>query len=319
MEKNRLESFRKWSEKTGIPVEEIVSRYNAYLQEYKDEAKAFKKIRVEISDEHGSLFSNAVPFYGYLMGDSGLYDWSEIMRERAERLWNSDRREEAIREGIISPEGLPLDTRRTRFGRPNPKFGMPLTEPEFQRDLFGVVSSTPDFETVRLAYIIATGENAENFKDIELFKWFRFRATVGKARRDSNVIRLNVGKATKFQEISPDLTPEELANKLEFFDVEEDILSRIYEDKFSRRGSQYIASFRGDAVELRLEPVRNYRVFYLVSEGEELLATRLKCRVPVQIPVLIHELDKVQVFGRLWRDRLGHYTIDVKGYIPLGG
>lgn len=83
--KDYIESFNKWSKKSGVSTEELEMRFNKILSEEPGNLKRAKKVlRIELSDEVGSLFSNAVPFYGYFIGDSGMFDWIQRMKDSAE-------------------------------------------------------------------------------------------------------------------------------------------------------------------------------------------------------------------------------------------
>ncbi|MEM2260834.1 MAG: hypothetical protein QXK24_00135 [Ignisphaera sp.] len=315
---NRMEIFKKWSEKIDVPVEEIVKQYNKYLEELKDEKKAFKKLRIELSQESGSLASSAVPFYGYLIGDSGLYDIIDNMKQIALNMYNDpERREEAISRGMVTEDGQPLDWRRTVFGRPNPNFGMPLTGAIYERDLIGIVSSTPDFESPKLAYIIAEGSEATNLQEIELFNYYKFRATVRKKRQPEDPLRLAVGRGTVFRKYETNILPVEIANKIECFPIELETIETIYKDKFEKkRRTSYLASFRGDVNDLSLEPINGFRRFYLVEESSaELAKNSLLVRIPSNIPIIFTELDTVQVFGRLFKTRNNRFGLEAKAYI----
>lgn len=324
MKKNILEKIETWAKKTGLTVEELTNRFNGYLEKEKDETRALKLLRNELSEEFGSMSSSATPFYTFLIGDSGMFDWVERMKEKVERMIANNRLEEAVQKGYVTPDGQVLDWRAKRFGRDNPRKGLPLEGFEFERDLFGIVSSDPTFETVRFAEIMATGERAENLKDIELFKFYRFRGNIGSKRSDSNVVRIYPGSRTIFSKYSTDLTPKDLMGKIEYYDLEEGTIEDIYNSIFAKSPrSNRVVALKGEVSRIMFEPRENRRTgrpsrsFILVPEDMELYSKPLYCTVNLNIPIVFRELDSIIAVGRLWKSNRG-YGMEVKGILPLG-
>jgi len=317
--KKYIDKMKQWEKKLGIPYKELEDRLKKYIEEHKDLKKAWRKFRVDLLCEEGSLVSNATPFYGYLIGDSGIRDRIEELKEIALKMYNSDRQQEAIERGMVSPDGVPLDWRtKNRFGQPNPRKGLPLEGSEFVRELYAVASSTPDFERPFLARIVAYGENATNMKQIQLFKFYKFRANVGRKPRESNIITLNVGRATLFREYPSEITIEEIVNKLPVNDLDSLFLEEEYKNHYENKSrTSYLSLVRGVVGPVYLEPRNNYRSFRMISEDED--ETTPWCRIPVTVPITFKRGDELIVLGRIWKSRRdGSYGLDVKGYIFIG-
>jgi len=311
----------KGSKKWGVKKEELSNLLTSYYNEVNDWSKAWRRLKVEMSAEAGSFLSSATMFYAYLIGDSGMFDWIERMRQKALAMYNDpERREEAISKGYVTIDGTPLDWRDKKFGRDNPQKGLPLEGEEFERDLFAVISESPDFSNVEVGRVIALGDSAENMKDIELFKFYKFRATRRKRSRPDLPLQLNVTSVTKFREIDPGITPGELANKIPYLDVDEHIIFEEYKEKYlNKPRSSLFSSIRGVVQEISTSPVKNRRSFAIVSTDEEDFAEwGLVCRMSVNIPVIFKVNDEVQVFGRIWQSRRsGKFGVDVQGYLVV--
>lgn len=95
--------------------------------------------------ETGSVFSPAPTWTGFIIGETGLMDFIEIMKRKAEYLYNDpNRREKALADMLVDRNGTPLDPReKINYGRDeNPNFGRPFPEDEhsYYRALYGVAS-----------------------------------------------------------------------------------------------------------------------------------------------------------------------------------
>jgi hypothetical protein len=324
MNKNEkyIDRILEWAKKVGFKEEELVTRFNEYVKETGSEVVAYKKLRTEISDEHGSLLSNATPFYGYIIGDSGLYDRIDNMRQGALRQYeNLDTRQKVIDAGRVTEDGTVLDYRKkTRFGQDNPKCGLPLEGTELERDLMAIVSSDPNFEVVRVAKIVGSGEDSAILEGVQCFNWYAFRGTVGKTRADTNIINIYIGAGTKFRPFDTKLTPVELGNKIESLEVSDSILGRLYRDKYDKKpNSQYITIVEGMVAQTFLEPKDNRRSFTIIDEESGEAKNKLRCNISVNIPIVFKIWESLLVFGKLWKSsRTNKYGIEVRGYLPLG-
>uniref|UniRef100_A0A6M3XD70 Uncharacterized protein n=1 Tax=viral metagenome TaxID=1070528 RepID=A0A6M3XD70_9ZZZZ len=324
MKKNEkyIEKILTWAKKIGYQEEELVSRFNEYVKETSNEVIAYKRLRTELSDEHGSLLSSATPFYGYIIGDSGLYDRIDNMRQSATRAYdNLDTRQKAIDAGRVTDDGTVLDYRKkTRFGQDNLKFGLPIEGTELEKDLMAVISSDPNFEVIRVAKIVGSGDDSAILEGVQCFNWYAFRGTVGKSRADTNVINIYIGAGTKFRPFDTKLTPIELANKIESIEVSDSILGRMYKDKYDKKpNSQYIAVVEGMVAQTFLEPRDNRRSFTIIDEESGEAKNKLRCNISVNIPIVFKIYESLLVFGKLWKSaRTNKYGIEVKGYLPLG-
>jgi len=319
--KKVLEKIQKWSKKTGLKEEELINRFKGFLSKEKDPTRALKLLRNELSEEFGSMASTATPFYVYLIGDSGMFDWVERMKAKVARMIEQGRRDEAIQKQYMTPEGQILDWRAKKFGRDNPNKGLPLEGFEFERDLLGLVSSDPNFERVDLAEIVATGKRAENLKEIELFNFYRFRGNVGKKPRGSNYIRIFPGTGCRFNKYVTDITPAELVNKIEYFELGEGVLKDLYNNFYKTKGSNYLVAIKGEVSRINFEPRENsrrkYRSYIMVPEDLDLFEESLYCQLDINIPIKFRELDPVVSIGRLWTSNRGGYGLETRGYIPL--
>ena len=96
-------------------------------------------------------------FVGFKIGDLGMQDWAERIREKAKRVVQTDGAEAAEELGLVKiteKQVLILDTREKVFGRPNDNHGEPL-DPKLKlrtHDMFMLVkdASNGEFEFARL-------------------------------------------------------------------------------------------------------------------------------------------------------------------------
>lgn len=322
MSEKYLEKILQLSKKAGLKDEEVRNRFNEATKETGSELAAYKKLRVELSEEYGSLSSSGTQFYAYIIGDSGLYDRIENMRNMVTRMLdNPEMRERAIQSGRATEDGTVLDFRKkNRFGKDNPKYGLPLEGQELHKDLLAIVSSDPTFQTVRLAEIPCTDSDIDTIKDVHCFNWYAFRGNIGKIRPESENITVYLSSGTKFRNFTTNLTPVELANKIQTYSLEKNVLEKLYSDKYEKKpNSRFLAVFSGMVEKVFLEPKDNRRSFSLIDESGLEASTRLYCSVNLNIPVVFREFESIVAVGRLWKSRRNNSIgMEVRGYIPLG-
>jgi len=97
-------------------------------------------------------------YKGFFIGATPLTDRLDILRRAAVKQ-ASYGAEEAIAAGFINRDGLPLDTRKLVFGRPNPNLGSPIKGDahEYFRNFWGIASKDEVFNAFKLE---AYGEQA---------------------------------------------------------------------------------------------------------------------------------------------------------------
>ncbi len=115
--------------------------------------------------ETGSIFSPAPTWTGIIFGDSGLMDFIEIMKRKAEYLYkNPETKQKALTDMLVDRNGVPLDPReKVNYGRDeNPNYGRPFPEDEhsYYRALYGVCSRGTEFTDIQFFRLNINDESA---------------------------------------------------------------------------------------------------------------------------------------------------------------
>jgi hypothetical protein len=126
----KLESIAKAQ---GLEIEEVRQLWNKLRAQMKDapERIVYNRLLSQIARE--SAISEGAQaklgyFIGFLVGDPGMRDQAEEMRDRAERVIDQYGFDYAKEKGFVNEAGEVLDTRTVVFGRKNPNFGQPISE-----------------------------------------------------------------------------------------------------------------------------------------------------------------------------------------------
>ena len=325
---NKQEYFNKFAEKLSLSTEEVEFEYKNIFE---DEQNIHKDLGEEQQEQRAlqrlallykkQLRSPAIGFEGFIIGMSDCVDTTLRQKREAIELFRTDP-QTAISEGITDEEGTPLDTRKEwGEGRQNPKYGKPLPENNFLRNIWGIATSKtsePKFFSMVLSGQKATDDT------IPLFKPVRFMA-IDKGDK------LNASTFTNFV-IDEKL---ELPNFVELIEryagiqkmSEIEKYHDINKDDFNR-----LAITIGDISSLNLEPTAyGSRVMSLEdSEAslEDLDAKGITCWIPERIILDFAEGSRILVVGRTAQgkkkdeqsnptDELGDVTLNVYGLYAI--
>jgi len=295
------EKLKKWSDRTGIPFEELKQVYRSLVDEIGSKTKALRELRIRLSEEIGSLRSPATPYYIFVMGDTGVYDFVEVLRERARRWYEGSYREQAIAKGLINEDGEPLDRQ-----------GNVITGQDYRRDLFVAYSQDEGFSSPKLAWVTLYGEDQK--LEFNHGSFYKIRLN---GRTDRQLPRLSKGRGTFVREVDLKASAEDISTALGCFPLSERSIESLL--KASQKPPVY--SFKGIAKYLKLDPFNGNRAFRLYpnESDEELPNLYVFCRIPAATLITFRELDEIHVFGNLWKGSRnnGSYNLDVYGYITL--
>jgi hypothetical protein len=114
-----------------VPIKDILDKYGAALEEKGEERLAIltvvnefrkgKAVKLFMSNRKNA--ANVATVYGFIVGTRGLWDKAQMIRNVAKGFIKKNSLEAAKEQGYINGDNEILDTRRTVFGRPNPKYG----------------------------------------------------------------------------------------------------------------------------------------------------------------------------------------------------
>lgn len=214
--------------KLGIPKEDIIKEYQAekdYLEGNLDtdndkliQRRAWVRLRGNWKSE---LRSDAPVFNGVVLGASDPFDLARWPRAQALEKYEEDP-EKAIEEGYVNKDGEPLDTRKTfKSGNRNPRYGQPLPETNFIRNIIGVCKEMGT-DKIKKFRMTLNGEQATDV-EIPLFKPVRFRANVQKTQNDPKWLGLNAWSRQKFSPVETDFEVMDVLNHKEVRDLVVDL------------------------------------------------------------------------------------------------
>jgi len=211
--------LRAWSEKVGSTLEQLMDDLLELKTNLKD---AQPDLTDEVAEQRArfllyrklstAIRSPAVPFRGVVVAVSPVRDMAEVARNIAIAEFQRDK-ESAIARGLVTPDGVPLDTREylippseTTPGRKNPNYGKPLKP--FPVKSVILVGRLLSEKKLKLIHILLRGGQA-GIEVPEPGQVVDFRANI---RRDTaNLYALTSSTSTVFQ---PAKDPE--LSKLDF-------------------------------------------------------------------------------------------------------
>jgi len=156
----------KWSKKLGVSVQALSKKMAEIAEKsvkplYPDKSDLFYEVRARsiLGARLASLLRiRAEPFFCYFFGHTAKRDINAREIERKKALFQTDR-ERALLNGETDSKGTPLDTRKTIGGRPNPRYGRPLT-PFFQKIAVGVAKKYGTAQ-LKLLWLTLRGPQAD--------------------------------------------------------------------------------------------------------------------------------------------------------------
>jgi len=306
-----LKGISALSKKLDIPEEELkdtlCENYEEYKGKYKDAWDiAYRKLKVELIREYGSLRSPKELYTGFIIGDSGTRDIYEVMRNVIDHMPDDKRRL------YKTPEGVYLDYREG-------KEFQPLEGKLLTRTLYGVcwkgrgMKGEPSFFAMHFWRDDTTVE-------YERLKMCCFRAGVDTSVNDADILHLRGSKVTKFRLI------DDIDDGAKY-----DIVKSCKAPLFSvgELDEAYIMSNKGKSPVL-IEGILLDTIFRqegdniltvddidVESAGENVLRVFLPKRIPINFPDNV----KIIVLGIL-RPPKGdrqYYTMNGYGYITKFG
>ena len=138
----------KYSEKSGISLNEIEERYDVLYKEFGNEKQTLSRLKGDIQRESGSLRSSALMWKGFIFADTGVLDFVDLMKQKAIKLFNNpETREMAKREKFVTSDGTPLDKRKKVNFQDNPNYMEELKGHSYSRRIYGIAGLGKDMQT----------------------------------------------------------------------------------------------------------------------------------------------------------------------------
>jgi len=214
-----LESLKEYSEQLWIPLDrlkaDLVKYYRMDVEKHpkanKHWIRAKRKLRGELRRQ-GSLFSPTRVFEGFIIGESGLLDFVEILKNKAVAAYKRDP-DRAVRDKLTDIDGTPLDPRERIFTskgwKENPNYLRPFAydDHSYARTLYGVVRKiNSDYQ---FASVYFRGDQAAELK-YPFLSDVRFRAMERNTGTSGFGLELNATQYTDIQKVDLDIKHSEV-------------------------------------------------------------------------------------------------------------
>ena len=269
-------------------------------------------------------------FIGFLIGDVGLRDKAEEMRNTAERCIDREGFDVAVQKGYVNEEGEVLDFRPKVFGRKNPNFGKPLGDRHIRSHrlyFIGKEASSKKFEIIHLQ----TNDNklALAWCDVPFYQWVTFPALI--QEHDSTGYRLTGSVAKETLTVFRAVKEER-----DTFEVYEEVMKPLltpianvekYHEAVKEAWDRWIVTY-GIIGYLGLERETMFGIPGRLLDSELGFEADYQVRffIPEHIKINCGKYSEAYIFGRtrrsMFRDREtgelceGDVVIDVWGMYP---
>ena len=300
----KQEYFNKFAEKLSLTVEEVELEFNTLFEDEKtihkdlddeqQEQRALQRLALLYKKQ---LRSPAIGFEGILIGASDCVDIVARQKREAIELFRTDP-QLAISQGVTDENGTPLDARKEwGEGRANPKYGKPLPEHNFLRNVWGIAKSK-DSEP-KFFPMVLSGKQAED-ENIPIFKPVKFMAI-------DKETKLNASTFTKFINDESLTLPKYKDMLKQYVDIikikDLESYHNLNKTEFNR-----LCVVEGDVSLLSLEPTAFGSRIMILEDSEasleDLDAKSLTCWIPDRIKLDFAEGSKVIVVGRTAQGKL---------------
>jgi hypothetical protein len=284
--------------KIGKTGEEVLKMFEERLAGVPKDAKmyenAWKKLILDLADSFGTMNSNATPYYIYLMYDEGIKDSLEVWKRIA------------VHKGMVDENGNPLDCREKVFGKPNDNYGLPFGEPEYERNLYCIVSKDKDFDKIQVGKLRATGVNC-NFT-IEQSEFYTVRLTEAHSKE---MPAWNIVGASKFEKHVPAITLQEIANKITTTKIAD--LPAIAE-MYPKDWQQPLTAIRG--VVSRIGNEYSGKDFRIIDVIDSDTFNQISMYTPSKLPISFLKGADVVAVGKVFKGKNSGIMLRCLGIIP---
>jgi hypothetical protein len=311
-------------------LEELMIQYpnqrlavNALMNKYRRQAQFQKTITTK---------KKAEQIMGFLIGDMGLIDKAEQIRQKAKRYIEEHGVEAAIEAQLINQAGQVLDTREQIYGRPNPKYLEPL-DPNLHirsRTLLGFFKKANSEEPFKFT-TIHTEDNvlAKAWSNV---KFYIPCTTYGIIKEDNGYeMKVNSSTAentrTVFRPIKEDIDVDKIV-----MDYAEKHLTKLseleqYHEHVKEAWDRRVV-VRGIVSWINIDRPTSYGSIWMGLMDPEDETVSVRCLLPDHLTIDFAEASEILVFGRTRRyksrDENGELVdadviIDVQAIYPLMG
>jgi len=290
--------------------------------------KAYNRF-IGILAREESVFSSADHYTGQIWGDTGIVDFIEIMKRKAEYVFKTDSFK-AISSGLTDRSGTPLDTRKKiNFGRDdNPNYGKPFPEGErsLARSVFGICNKGTSIipENISFFRLNIVGDNIDTIKVPEVGTFVQFRAN---AKRDKKVPFLDLNSIYSAENIFKEIEPikitgiREILNKTSWSVFTLSDVPTLYDLYSSDRTLPILIEANVASIGLDPDPRTGNRTLWLLEPDQIFDTAPIPCYINSEIPLKFGLDSRVIFVGRVDKfsseEDNSRYMIVANGYCPI--
>jgi hypothetical protein len=324
------------AKRNNIPVETLLKELQELIQKYPNQRLAVNMLmnKYRKTAQFQKIMSTkqkAEQIMGFLIGDLGMFDKAEQIRQKAKRYIEQNGVEAAKEEQLINEAGQVLDTREQIYGRPNPKYLEPL-DPNLHirsRTLLGFFKK-PNSEEFKFT-TIHTEDNilAKAWSNVKFFIPCTTFGLIKEDTEDEMKVNSSTAENTKtvFRPVKEDIEVDKIV-----MDYTSTHLTKISEieqyheqvkDAWDRR-----VIIRGIVSWVNIDKPTSYGSIWMGLMDSEDETVSVRCLIPDHLTIDFAEGSEVLVFGKTRRyksrDEEGELVdadviVDVHAIYPLVG
>jgi len=317
------ELIKEWSDKLSMPQKDIEKDYQILLAEEND-------IHKDLSEEDKNqralsrlallykkqLRSPATGFEGFIIGMGDCVDIVAKQKRDALEKYKNDP-QQAILQGIVDEQGIPLDTRKEwAGGRRNSSYGKPLPEHNYLRNIIGIAINSKNVNDIPKVFTMNLSGDKAKDENLPIFQPVRFMAIDKTPKENTSSYVLNPSSFTTFN-VDNELKIPEFETLLKITNVFVEIKDLAEYHLLTKDNFNRFVITEGSVSSLRLEPTSiGSRIMNIEDETlalEDIEANNgITCWIPSRINIDFAEGSKVLVVGRTSqgkkRDDMGNLT-----------
>jgi len=324
-----MKELKTYSEKLGVSEVNLKKRYDDLYSAFGNKQKALKRLRGDLLREGGNLRSSAIAWSGFIFGDTGVMDFVKLMKRKAENLYNSGgpRRELAIKNYMVTRDGIPLDTRKQVDFVDNPNFRQPLTGHAYSKRVYGIAGLGREMIDPKFFQMNFNDDVVQLEISYQFYKNYLFRCTQGET--DRNMYKINAKSVTKFVDIGEQLSYEQMSKLIEncgykiwkVSDIEKAFAMNKDERYDDRTSQSYALLLKGTAadIDIAVNDQGNRRIDV---NDEEMWSGSYACWLPEHIPLEFGKDSDIFIVGSITKGEFNEkeqYNINACGIFPLPG
>jgi hypothetical protein len=132
LSKVELKRLQDLAKRNKVPFEEVMQKFNETKETIKSDRLAVTSVmnsyrRTKSFQQVAGKKSNIVTLYGFIIGDMGLFDKADQMRNKVKGYINKNGIQAAVEAQLINESNEILDQRQQIYGRDNPNYLEPLS------------------------------------------------------------------------------------------------------------------------------------------------------------------------------------------------